>query len=93
MKAIGVTAAVTAFACAASMAHALEASTQSNNRASNAAVIRHLAAERADQLAEVSVLQSKVNTILTCTYKGRFYAPEQADADSQGCTDIEVTIE
>lgn len=55
-------------------------------------MIRHVAAERADQLAEVSELQSKVNSLITCAGKGRFYSPDEPSADAQGCTDIEVTV-
>ena len=71
---------------------AMEAVTNPNNRASNAAVVRLLAAERAEQLAELAALETQVNAILRCTYKGRFYAPGMNDADADGCTSIEVTV-
>ena len=86
-------AAAFAAACAlAGGAHALEATTESTSRASHAAVARHLAAERADQLAQLTAMQAQVDGILTCTYKGRFYAPGTAGADADGCTAIEVTV-
>lgn len=71
---------------------ALEAATSSNDRASNAAMMRHVAVQRADQLADVASLESQVNSILTCTGKGKFYTPSKSEADSDGCTDIEVTV-
>lgn len=73
-------------------AHALEVTTESNNRASNAALVRKLAADRTDQLAEIAALQLQVDALLICTGKGRFYAPGEAGADGQGCTEITVTV-
>lgn len=73
-------------------ARALEVTTNTNDRASNAALIRHLAAARAGQLAEVATLQAQVDAILACTFKGKVYTPGQSGADAQGCTDIEVTV-
>lgn len=72
---------------------ALEAATGTNDRASNAAMVRHVGTIRAEQLVEVANLQSQVNAILTCTRKGKFYTPSKTGADSDGCTDIEVTVE
>jgi hypothetical protein len=76
----------------ASGAFALEAVTRSNDRASNAALVRRLAAERADHFADLSAVEAQVNALLTCTGKGKFYAPGQTGADADGCTEIQVTI-
>lgn len=72
---------------------AIEASTRPSDRASHAAMARHVATIRAEQLVEVANLQSQVDAILTCTRKGKFYTPSKTGADSDGCTDIEVTVE
>ena len=71
---------------------ALEAATSTNDRASNAAMVRHVGSMRAEQMVEVANLQSQVDAILTCTRKGKFYTPSKSGADSDGCTDIEVTV-
>jgi hypothetical protein len=71
---------------------AMEAATAANSRASNAALVRHLAAERADQLADLAAIQSQVDSIIKCTAKGRFFTPGKSGADADSCTDIEVTI-
>jgi hypothetical protein len=76
----------------ASGAYALEATTRSNDRASNAALVRHLAAERADQFADLSAVEAQVNGLLTCTRKGKFYTPGESGADADGCTAIQVTV-
>jgi len=73
-------------------AHALEASTPTNDRASNAALIRHLAAERADQFAELAAVENQVKALLTCTKKGKFYTPDETGVDADGCTEIQVTV-
>lgn len=82
----------TAIATPSATLLAMEAATAANSRASNAAMVRHLAAERADQLAELATIQAKVDSILKCTTKGRFYTPGKSGADADSCTDIEVTI-
>lgn len=71
---------------------ALEAATRTNDRASNATLFRHLAAERASQLSDINSLDAQVSRLLTCTSKGRFYTPGKSGADADGCTDIEVTV-
>lgn len=71
---------------------ALEATTTTNDRASNAAMVRFVAAQRADHLSNLASLESQVNHLLTCTGKGKFYTPSKSGADSDGCTDIEVTV-
>lgn len=73
-------------------AFALEATTSTNDRASNAAMVRHLAAQRADQMAELATLQAQVDSMLKCTTKGRFYTPGKSGADADNCTDIQVTV-
>lgn len=71
---------------------ALEAATPTNDRASNAAMLRHLAAQRADHLSNLASVENQVNHLLTCTGKGNFYSPSKSVADSDACTDIEVTV-
>lgn len=71
---------------------ALEAATAPNDRASNAAMVRHVAAERADQMAELTALQAQVDSMLKCTTKGRFFTPGKSGADADSCTDIQVTV-
>lgn len=71
---------------------ALEITTQSNDRASNAALVRHLAAQRVDQLAEIAAIEAQVDAMLICTAKGKFHTPSHTDADSDGCTSISVTV-
>lgn len=73
-------------------ASALEAATATNDRASNAAMVRHFAAERADQFAELAALETQVTALLKCTKKGRFYTPGETGADSDGCAEIQVTV-
>lgn len=77
---------------AAGAAFAMEAVTESNERASTGALFRQFAAERADQLSDLTVLQAQVDRIISCTAKGRFYTPSKSGADADGCTDIEVTV-
>lgn len=72
---------------------AMERTTHINDRASNAAVTRHLAAERADQLAELAAIQAQVTAIVRCSGKGKFYTPGAAGIDAHGCSDITVTYQ
>lgn len=71
---------------------ALEATTTTNDRASAAAVARFQAEQQASHFAELAVIQAKVDALLACTAKGRFYAPEGDNPDAGGCTSIEVTV-
>lgn len=81
-----------ALAMLAPCATAIEATTAPNDRASQAAIFRQLAANRADQLAEIAAIQAQVDAMLTCTRKGRFYAPGEPQADADSCTVIAVTV-
>jgi hypothetical protein len=55
-------------------------------------LFRHLADERPSQLSDINSLDAQVSRLLTCTSKGRFYTPGKSGADTDGCTDIEVTV-
>lgn len=66
-------------------AFALEAVTAPNSQNSDRNTYRHLAQTRADQMAKAIQLQSQLNLLLACNTQGRFYAPGEAGADSNGC--------
>lgn len=83
---------LTAVAAPSTALLALEAATSTIDRASNAAVARHVAAQRADQLAHVASLDFQAMSIITCSGKGKFYTPSKTGADNDGCTVIEVTV-
>lgn len=72
---------------------ALERTTESNDRASNTAMLRKHAADRADLLVEISALQAKLDSTVRCAGKGKFHTPDKAGADADGCTDIVVTVQ
>ena len=65
--------------------NAMEAATAPDAQGSDRVLMRHLGQKRADQLAEIVQMQSQLNLILTCNTQGRFYAPGEAGADSDGC--------
>lgn len=72
---------------------AMEASTDTNDRASLATAMRALADERAKQLADLAILQAKLDAAERCAGKGKFYTPNKAGSDEHQCTDIVVTHE
>ena len=55
--------------------------------------MRALADERAEQLAELALLQAKLDAAERCAGKGKFYTPDKAGGDQHQCTDIVVTHE
>lgn len=71
---------------------ALETAFGSNDRASNAALVRHLAAQRASQIADVAALQARVDAIIRCSGKGKFHTTSNPVADTDGCSDIQPVI-
>lgn len=81
-----------AFAAPSASLLALEGTTATSDRASTAAVARLQAEQQADNFAELAVIRAKVDALLACTAKGRFYAPEGENPDASGCTSIEVTV-